>query len=545
MSDSDSEDAGAVVQRPSRRSKRARPGVLGKLDADAATALVQRSADAEREAGDAGPSQRSETPIAVPAEADGPDRAVVDAMSAGLRRPDAAQPDNEDRRRFRRRRAHVEVEAEEPAVPNLTPDEAASAVQSIVPTARGSVTDDAMAEPSGPESVRRVEATTPTKSWRLRPAPTDPARGALGGVSPLQQLAGAEHVALRRAAEHAATEQAAARLEAEESARQAAEARLVAEQLAREHAESAAAALAARLEAEEVAAHSIGERQLADEAATEAVRGRIEAEQSAREHAARAESESTHRAVAEGQAARAAEDLRAVEEKARVALEAAVEQQEALTVALRERAAAEHMAAEHARARAEAEAAVTRLTLDRSAVEAALLRQAELAQEAMAARTAAEERALELAAALEETRAVLLQETRSSRSWPRRASAPSPPAVATDAAATPRARHIATADTAIPVIATPDGAEATINFRARRGGRVWIDGGTVHIATGSTTHRFDLTNPNTHLEMVGAPESRTWKVLFLRRSLPPYVVDGRVVDPTAFTDAVRRWRPEL
>jgi hypothetical protein len=74
---------------------------------------------------------------------------------------------------------------------------------------------------------------------------------------------------------------------------------------------------------------------------------------------------------------------------------------------------------------------------------------------------------------------------------------------------------------------------------------VWIDRGIVHVATGDSNHRFDLTSPNTQLEMVGTPRSRGWKMMFLRRSLPPYVLDARSVDPVAFTDAVRRWRPEL
>jgi hypothetical protein len=34
-------------------------------------------------------------------------------------------------------------------------------------------------------------------------------------------------------------------------------------------------------------------------------------------------------------------------------------------------------------------------------------------------------------------------------------------------------------------------------------------------------------------------------VLFLRRTLPPLVVDARMVDSVSFTSALRKWRPEL
>jgi hypothetical protein len=45
--------------------------------------------------------------------------------------------------------------------------------------------------------------------------------------------------------------------------------------------------------------------------------------------------------------------------------------------------------------------------------------------------------------------------------------------------------------------------------------------------------------------MVGEPGDRDWKFKVLRRGMPPIVVDARQVDPAAFIEVVRQWRPEL
>ena len=62
---------------------------------------------------------------------------------------------------------------------------------------------------------------------------------------------------------------------------------------------------------------------------------------------------------------------------------------------------------------------------------------------------------------------------------------------------------------------------------------------------GDSHRRFDLTTPNTKVEMVGQPGSRRWKVLFLRKGMSPYEVDAGLVDPEAFLDAIRPYRPNL
>ena len=81
--------------------------------------------------------------------------------------------------------------------------------------------------------------------------------------------------------------------------------------------------------------------------------------------------------------------------------------------------------------------------------------------------------------------------------------------------------------------------------RRARVTEVYLEDGVVHIEGRESHVRFDLANPTVRLELAGSPADRDWKVLFLRRSLPPFVVDRRLADPELFTAAVRQWRPEL
>jgi hypothetical protein len=74
---------------------------------------------------------------------------------------------------------------------------------------------------------------------------------------------------------------------------------------------------------------------------------------------------------------------------------------------------------------------------------------------------------------------------------------------------------------------------------------VSVEDGTLKLMFGASHHTFYLTSPSTQLEMVGAPGDRDWKLQVLRRGMPPVTVDARTVDPVAFTDVVRQWRPEL
>jgi hypothetical protein len=75
--------------------------------------------------------------------------------------------------------------------------------------------------------------------------------------------------------------------------------------------------------------------------------------------------------------------------------------------------------------------------------------------------------------------------------------------------------------------------------------RVWLEHGVLHVDEGDSHRRFDLTTPNTKVEMIGRPGDRRWKVLFLRKGMPPYEVNARLVDPEPFVEAIRPWRPRL
>jgi hypothetical protein len=76
-------------------------------------------------------------------------------------------------------------------------------------------------------------------------------------------------------------------------------------------------------------------------------------------------------------------------------------------------------------------------------------------------------------------------------------------------------------------------------------GQVWLDHGVVHVEDGASHRRFDLTSPNTKVEMVGRPGSRRWKVVFLRKGMAPYEVNAGLVDPEEFVAALKPWRPKL
>ena len=79
----------------------------------------------------------------------------------------------------------------------------------------------------------------------------------------------------------------------------------------------------------------------------------------------------------------------------------------------------------------------------------------------------------------------------------------------------------------------------------RSAGRASIDDdGVAHIVSGDAHHRFALTNPATEVEVVGEPGERGWQVVFHRRALPPVTVDAAMVEPGAFTEQLRAWRPE-
>ncbi|MFW6772824.1 hypothetical protein ACOACO_00950 [Nocardioides sp. CPCC 205120] len=103
---------------------------------------------------------------------------------------------------------------------------------------------------------------------------------------------------------------------------------------------------------------------------------------------------------------------------------------------------------------------------------------------------------------------------------------------------------------AVPDIALAGVAAALtlVVWGARAGSapsRVAIDRGVLEIHRGAQRSTFDLTNVQLDVEEQGRPRDRDWRFVVHRRSLGPVAVDRRMVDPTAFMAAVRRYRRDV
>ena len=365
----------------------------------------------------------------------------------------------------------------------------------------------------------------------------------------------------------------------------------------KEMTDAAQAANAAREAAERAAAVHAEQTARAEAAATQATKGREAAERAAREQAVQARSEAQRRSVAEqlasetvAQMAAANAERLVVEQEAREAAAAAeaahLARAQAEEAALR--ASLEREAAE-ANARVQAEAA-GRALAERSAAEA---RAKELAASLEEAR----------AALLEQTRATLAAERARAAAAPPPVAVPAPVAAPAPVPAPapeqqPAPRPTPAARQPEPRI-QPDGVPELVEFRSPSSsavitvllglaalvaagiavyqayldkltttpgivasavtlvlvivvgrskgsaGQVWLEHGVLHVDEGDSHRRFDLTTPNTKVEMVGRPGDRRWKVLFLRKGMAPYEVDARLVDPEPFVEAITPWRPQL
>ncbi|CAB4712051.1 MAG: hypothetical protein F2667_07950 [Actinobacteria bacterium] len=75
--------------------------------------------------------------------------------------------------------------------------------------------------------------------------------------------------------------------------------------------------------------------------------------------------------------------------------------------------------------------------------------------------------------------------------------------------------------------------------------RLHLQGSQLEILSAAGRHVFDLSNPYTSIEVVGAPGRRGWRVLFHRRNMSPYEVTSSMVDPAQFMETLRYFRPEL
>lgn len=72
-----------------------------------------------------------------------------------------------------------------------------------------------------------------------------------------------------------------------------------------------------------------------------------------------------------------------------------------------------------------------------------------------------------------------------------------------------------------------------------------VHAGRLEVVRGGQRDVFELaSNGFTPIEVRGRPGQRSWKVLFVRRGMEPFVVDASMVDPHQFMDVLRRYRPE-
>ncbi len=71
-----------------------------------------------------------------------------------------------------------------------------------------------------------------------------------------------------------------------------------------------------------------------------------------------------------------------------------------------------------------------------------------------------------------------------------------------------------------------------------------VRGGQLEVRSPNGRFVFDLASTYTPVEVIGRPNSRTWKVLFLRRGMAPFVVDSSMVDPQEFMAVLEQYRPD-
>ena len=70
-----------------------------------------------------------------------------------------------------------------------------------------------------------------------------------------------------------------------------------------------------------------------------------------------------------------------------------------------------------------------------------------------------------------------------------------------------------------------------------------IRAGQLEVKKQGSRFVFDLASTYTPIKVVGDPGRRGWKVMFLRRGMRPFVVDGSMVDPHEFMRVLRFFRP--
>lgn len=85
----------------------------------------------------------------------------------------------------------------------------------------------------------------------------------------------------------------------------------------------------------------------------------------------------------------------------------------------------------------------------------------------------------------------------------------------------------------------------TIFFKPQRRTTMTVTGGLLEIRRRGSSAFFDLTSPETSVEVHGRTGSRRWKVVLSDGRTPAYVIDGSMVDAVEFMRVLRYYRPDL
>lgn len=74
---------------------------------------------------------------------------------------------------------------------------------------------------------------------------------------------------------------------------------------------------------------------------------------------------------------------------------------------------------------------------------------------------------------------------------------------------------------------------------------VTVTGTRLEIAQHGGRHVFDLADLRSPVDVIGVPGDRSWRVLFYRRGMTPYVLDAGMVDPAVFMRVLHARRSEV
>ena len=74
---------------------------------------------------------------------------------------------------------------------------------------------------------------------------------------------------------------------------------------------------------------------------------------------------------------------------------------------------------------------------------------------------------------------------------------------------------------------------------------VLVTGSRLEVLQAGGRHVFDLADLRSPVDVIGSTGDRSWRVLFYRRGMAPYVVDASMVDPAQFMRVLHARRPEV